>query len=282
MRKVKVLLIVGLLFFVTSCTVQIPTDNYDEHLSELSASILDLQAQNTALSAELEAANVRMAEIMSDIENHYDKDTLYNWFNKCNIYAVRSNVKIALTTSNSPFNLGDPVYSSGVIIASSGSTYYAIGSYFATKAVEKGMFTSYKIYDAFETSYSASLVSYDQNLGLALFRFTVNSGNELNVMKVRSSDLEEYDPVCTIFSLSNSTYNHMIYSTITDKASDTGYVDYDLYITKIDVISSIYGAMNVDVDGKLAGIVLLTKNSSYEAYFAPASIINQFLNNVFN
>ena len=111
------------------------------------------------------------------------KDDMYDWLNQCNIYNVRSNVKVTARHYNSVLGIETShkeVSGSGFIFCESGNTKYVLTSYFLT-SVSGYSKVSFKLNDAFQTEYNATLYKASEKYGLAILYFTDTKQNDLYV-----------------------------------------------------------------------------------------------------
>ena len=207
------------------------------------------------------------------------KDDMYDWLNQCNIYNVRSNVKITARHYNSILGIETShkeVSGSGFIFCESGNRKYVLTSYFLTSDSGYNK-VSFKLNDAFQTEYNATLYKASEKYGLAILYFTDTKQNDLYVAPLATTNPNVGSPICNIYSLNGSAYNHMNFSKVYSYEGST-YFDFNLIKNEIDTVSSIYGCMSVGLDGRVVGMVSLTNSGSTNyCKSIPVSKIREYL-----
>ena len=256
------LLVVVLSFgFLTGAKSSVLTaEEYREEIVKLEQEIEDLQKEIDILKNDILKFETEYKELEEKFDGLLKKEDMYNWLNQCNIYNVRANMKIDARHYNTNFigmvTKEETHTGSGFIFCEDGNTKYVLTTYYLTN--DKGYKKiSYTLYDAFQTKYTATLLASSQEYGIAVLKFTDSLTNDLYVAPLAKADPVVGDPVCNIYSLNNSAYNHINFSKVKSYDS-TSYYTFDVFTNDVDTESSVYGSMSVDLNGNVVGIVSLT------------------------
>lgn len=257
---------------------------------EYQAEITNLKAEIEALEKEYDDAIEKFnllaqeyAQLDKEFSSMLSKEKMFEWLNVCNIYNVRANMKIVAKHYNTFLGFettSESYHGSGFIFCSSGSTKYVLTTYFLTE--DQGYDKiSYTLYDAFQFEYSATLYKSSKTYGLAVLKFTDSNENDLYTVPLATKNPEIDDPVCNIYSLQKSAYNHMNFSKIISYEK-TSYFNFDVFKNEIDTKSAIYGAMCVDLKGNVIGLVSLTNTLDGSNYCKniPVEKIREYLSSI--
>lgn len=238
-------------------------DEYKTEIAKLEKDIEQLELEINSIKNDVLKLENEYKTIEAQFEGLLTKEDMYDWLNQCNIYNVRANMKIEAKHYDSVFGFTtkEQTYSgNGFIFCAEGNTKYVLTTYFLTN--DKGyQNVSYTLYDAFQTKYSATLYKSSEQYGIAILKFTDNYANDLYVAPLAKNNPQVSDPVCNIYSLDGSAYNHMNFSKI-DGYGQTTYFEFDVFSNEIDTKSSIYGCMSVDIEGKVVGMVSITNTDT--------------------
>ena len=282
MRKVvlSILIVIFSFGFLIGAKSSVLThDEYKEEIVNLEKEILELEKEIAKIKDEVLVFENEYNKIKTEFDGLLTKEDMYDWLNQCNIYNVRANMKVEAKHYNSVFGFvtKEETYNgSGFIFCESENEKYVITTYYLTN--DKGFNSvSYTLYDAFQTKYSATLYASSEKYGIAVLKFTDTYTNDLYVAPIVSSTPAIGSPVCNIYSLDSSAYNHMNFSKIISYDKTT-YVDFEVFTNEIDTKSSIYGSMSVDIEGKVIGMVLLTTTGDIQnCRSIPSSKIIEYL-----
>lgn len=267
MKKIILLLLLVILVFsgLKTSTAAAPTiDYYTEECSKLEKEISELEKQLEELKQQINTRNLEYSRLTKDFNDKISVEDMYDWFNKCDIYSTRANIKITTKSYNTFLGIetsSSTATGSGVIIKSQANVEFVLTSYYVTKKDSDYKKVEYKIYDAFQNKTSASLEYESQAYGLSILTYTKTTTSDLYAIPLSNSIANVNDPVCTIYSLRDSAFNHMSFSTVSSVSINTTYTSFNLFSTETDTKSTIHGSMIVNLNGDLVGISLLTATS---------------------
>ena len=282
-RKILTYILIVILSFVfltgaKSSTI-LTKEEYTSEIEKLEEEILELEAAIEMLKNQMKEYNDEYSKLEKEFDDLLSKEDMYAWLNQCNIYNVRSNVMVTAKYYKNfmGFETASKTYiGSGFIFCESGSTKYVLTTYYLTNKTDYNN-VSYKLNDAFQNEYNAKLYASSKEYGIAILYFTDTYQNDLYVSPLANSDPEVGDPICNIYSLNNSAYNHMNFSKINNYTTSSN-ISFNLIQNEIDTASSIYGCMSVGLDGKVIGMVLETiSNDEIYCYSVPVSKIREYL-----
>ena len=274
------LIVILSLMFLTGATFGLLTkEEYQNEIVQLEEEIEHLEKDIELIKNQIKEYEEAYSKLEEEFDLLLTKEDMYDWLNQCNIYNVRSNVKISAKFSNSGFGFdtSSKTYTgNGFIFCASGNTKYVLTTYYLANNTDYSR-VSFKLYDAFQKEYTAKLYASSKEYGLAILYFTDTGENDLYVSTLATNDPNVDDPVCNIYSLNDSAYNHMNFSKVSNYVS-TNNSDFDLFENEIDTTSSIYGAMSVGLDGRVLGMVLETiSGSKMYCHSVPVSKIREYL-----
>ena len=277
---ISILIVILSLLFLTGAKSSVLTkEEYISEIARLEQEIADLEKSIDLLKIQMASYDAEYEKLAKELGGDLTKDDMYDWLNQCNIYNVRSNVKITARHYNSILGIETShkeVSGSGFIFCESGNRKYVLTSYFLT-SVSGYNKVSFKLNDAFQTEYSATLYKASEKYGLAILYFTDTKQNDLYVAPLATTDPNVGSPICNIYSLNGSAYNHMNFSKVYSYEGST-YFDFNLIKNEIDTVSSIYGCMSVGLDGRVVGMVSLTNSGSTNyCKSIPVSKIREYL-----
>ena len=279
-RKIFITFLIVLLsvvFLTGAKSISWTKDDYANEIVKIEEEISEIEDLISALKEQMKNYEEQYNQLEEELSSQLTKEDMYDWLNQCNIYNVRSNVKISTKFYNTRFGFeSDSVTYSGCgfIFCASGNTKYVLTTNFLT---ENAYYTraTYKIYDAFQTEYTAKLHVSSKEYGLGILYFTDTKQNDLYVPQLAISNPNIGDPICNIYSLNNGVYNHMNFSKVNSYTTDG---NSRLIQNEIDTTESINGCMSVDLNGNVVGIVLetITENQKYCSSL-PVSKIREYL-----
>ena len=254
-------------------------EEYTSEIVKLEEEILELEEAITLLKEQMKQYDEEYSKIKEEFDGLLSKEDMYDWLNQCNIYNVRSNVKVTAKHYKTVFGIetSSKTYTgSGFIFCESGSTKYVLTTYYLTNNTDYNK-VSYKLNDAFQNEYNAKLYASSKEYGIAILYFTDTYQNDLYVAPFANSDPKIGDPICNIYSLNNSAYNHINFSKVNNYTLSSN-SSFNLIQNEIDTVSSIYGCMSVGLDGKVVGMVLETiSNDETYCNSVPVCKIREYL-----
>ena len=232
-----ILIVVLSLIFLTGAKSSVMTkEEYKDEITIIEEEIKELENKIETIKAQIAKIEEEYSKLEAEYDEKFTKEDMYEWLNQCNIYNVRSNMKVEVKHYNTSFigtiTKSEIVSGSGFIFCSKGDTKYVLTTYdlIQSKGYKQ---ISYTLYDAFQTKYTAKLYK---------------SSNDLYVAPLSKEDPSVKDLVCNIYSLNNRTYNHMNFSVVES-------LDLGLFKNKVDTQNTISGCMSVDIYGNVIGIV---------------------------
>ena len=281
-RKIFItfLIIVLSLIFLTGAKSSLLTkEEYASEIVELEEDITELEEAIEQIKNQMKEYEAQYSQLEKELTDQLTKEDMYDWLNQCNIYNVRSNVKITAKFYNKSFGFetSSKSYSgNGFIFCASGNIKYVLTTYYLIEDTNYD-YVSFKLHDAFQTEYTAKLYKSNKEYGIAILYFTDTGQNDLYVAPLATSDPNVNDPICNIYSLNNSAYNHMNFSKVNSYTSSS-HSSFNLMKNEIDTTSAIYGCMSVDLKGNVVGMVLetTTENGMY-CNSVPVSKIREYL-----
>lgn len=278
-KLIKSLIILGLIFFgmTTVLGSSMTTDEYAIHSEILETQIADIADEIADLKQELARLESQFNQMQALYNKQMSVDDMYNWFNLCQIYDARANVRINAKSYNIFLGIqtsSNNVGGSGAIIKKEGNTIYVLTSYYVTELKSNYKNIEYTVEDAFRNSYKASLKYQSKEYGLSILMFTKGI-DKLYAVPLANEDPKVNKPICNIFSLSDSALNHMNFTTVSYITVDSQYTEFVMFANEIDTKSNIYGSMSVDINGDLIAITLLTNDDS--CIGVPVSKVKEFL-----
>ena len=273
------IIIISLLFLTGAKSSVLTKEEYVSEIARLEQEITELEESINLLKLQMSSYDSEYEKLQKELGGNLTKEELYAWLNKCNIYNVRSNMKVTARHYNSIFGFEtshEEHVGNGFIFCESGNKKYVLTTYFLTNVSGYNNVT-YTLTDAFKTEYTAYLYKASEEYGLAILYFTDNNQNDLYVAPLANKDISVGSPICNIYSLNGSAYNHMNFSIVFSYETST-YFDFELIKNDIDTASSIYGCMSVGVDGNVVGMVSLTNSQSGNyCKSIPVSKIREYL-----
>lgn len=247
-----ILIVVLSLIFLTGAKSSVMTkEEYKDEITIIEEEIKELENKIETIKAQIAKIEEEYSKLEAEYDEKFTKEDMYEWLNQCNIYNVRSNMKVEVKHYNTSFigtiTKSEIVSGSGFIFCSKGDTKYVLTTYdlIQSKGYKQ---ISYTLYDAFQTKYTAKLYKSSKEYGLAILEFTDTYTNDLYVAPLSKEDPSVKDLVCNIYSLNNRTYNHMNFSVVES-------LDLGLFKNKVDTQNTISGCMSVDIYGNVIGIV---------------------------
>jgi len=252
-----------ILIFLSSCVIPsiYNKEEYVEMIGQLENEIADLEKQIEEINTQKVLLDQKYEELLTLYESYYTKEELYEWFNTCDIYAARSNVYI--NTKHSKVSFG--------FIETSSKNEEGCGFVFATTDGERYLLTTYDVIsedgfskheytikDAFGMEHQASLYNSSIEYNLAILVFEDTTGNDLYNVSFSHNVVSVGEPVCNIYTISSSTHNSMNFSNVVS-------VEGDNFIIKSEKDVKPFGAMCIDMNGLVTGIIFDSLESGYQS-----------------
>ena len=282
MKKIKLFILMFLISLILSgCNLKLlTTQEYQDEIVDIENDINQLSKDIEELKNKIALLEAEYQQLSNELDSLLTKEDMYKWLNQCDIYNARGNMKVEVEYSKTFIGITtstDKYSASGFIFYSVNNTYYVLTTYNITNKTGYNK-VSYKLIDAFQTDYTASLYKASEEYGLAVLSFTDDKAqNDLYTVKFADSDPKVNDPVCNIYSLQNSAFNHMNFSKVDNYVKISTY-DFEVFYSDVDTVNSIYGAMSVDLDGNLVGMASVTYNEDgMKIASIPVSKIKEYL-----
>ena len=264
-RIVLALLTIISIFFISSVIYVnakgLTKDEYKQEITRLNEEIDELEGKIEYIKEQIKLQEEQYQQLETELNGMMTKEDMYDWFDQCNTYNTRSNLSVKVKHYNKFIIVtgSSYEYGSAFIFAKSGSTYYALTSYFIVTE-DDYKYHDVTITDAFRNEYTATIYNQNESYGMAILKFTNSNTNNLYVSKFAKSNPNENDPICNIFTIKDSAFNHMNFTKI-QKYTTSSYVSFNVIQNTIDKYSAIGGAMSVDFDGKVVGMVISITNT---------------------
>ena len=257
-RKLLICLFIcfSLIIFIPSVkSSDLTKEEYDSINNNLKEEIETLENEIASLNLEIELKEEQYANLSNELESLITKEAYYDWINKCNIYCVRANMKVSVEHYNTNFlgikTKSESFVANGFIFDSLDDTKYVLTTYDVLK--DRG-YSKIKctLSDAFQTNYQASICYKSENYGLAVLKFTDTYKKDLYKITFANDNPKVSDLVCNIDS--NNMYNHMNFSKIISYKENDNF-DFNVYENDVDGSYDNSGAMSLDINGNVIGIV---------------------------
>lgn len=285
-RKIVMFMILTLFSFVFLTSVSASTltkYEYRNQIEMLEEEIFKLKKEIESVEEQKNTINDNAEKIKKEYDDKVKVEDMYNWFNKCSIYDVMSNIKIEIKSYNTFLGIetsSSTSKGSGVIVGLTESNQYVVlTSYYVIQPKSGYKKATYKLIDSFGNVYEAKVGKSDIKLGLSALVFTKNNKSDLYSISLSADDAVSGDPICNIYSFENSGFNHMSFSNVIGYKNKNNYCDFKLLENIVDIKNNNEGSMSVNLNGQLVAITICCEviDGNNYCYGVPISKIRYFL-----
>lgn len=276
--------IILLLCFNNSSAATLDENYYQSQIDNIQKEIDDIQKEIDKIELEIKQLNSDYNQLQTECANKLSYEQMVDWFNSCNKYGVRANVRIYTKYYNTFLGIetsSKTISGNGVIFRDSDTTYYALTTTLITAKNDDYKKTKYSILDAFGSKYDATLVDHDEEYGLSILSFK-STNSYLNTIDLGDSAVSIEDPVCQVYTSIDGGYNHMYFTNVESIKSTSSFA-FNLFWTDVDLNQNIAGCMLLDLNGNLVGIssgTYTNLDGSRTSANIPLTNINSYLKNL--
>jgi len=279
LRRILVLIVMIFCLVTVGCTSP-EKEELSKNINNLELEIENLENNLDDLFKNRDNKKNEYNDILEKYNEMLKVEDMFNWLNLCDIDAMRANFKIHTYCYNKWLFIKTDEHNqtaSAILIKTNTNTKYVLTSYYAVNEVNDYEYNEITLYDAFENEYSGEVVKMNKDYSLALVKIK-SPGDKLYYMSVADNNPKVGMPICNIYYNENGVQNYMNFSKVDSYITEDE--SFKFIYNECPTSDTVYGGMSVDVNGKLAGVIVYTYDSGKYISSVPAEIIREFLENV--